>query len=255
MRIAAVIPTALLAAASAAAQASYTLYDHSAGTLPAAQPWLAYADNAFLTGGTVNQTYVAGQGARLTTDAAVAAGYSNFRPTAVLVNPAFPTLDRTAGYRLTWTLQVQQESHTSVNRAGFSTILLSSDHRGIELGFWGNEVWAQEVGFTHAEGAAWNTVQSSEYTLTIQGNSYRLDANGSQLLTGSVRDYSASGVPYSLANYLFFGDDTSSAAADITLGRVSLLTPVPEPTGVLAVGVGLAGVVASIRSAVRRSGL
>jgi hypothetical protein len=55
VRIAAVIPTALLAAASAAAQPSYTLYDQTAGTLPATQPWLVYADNAFLTGGSVSR--------------------------------------------------------------------------------------------------------------------------------------------------------------------------------------------------------
>jgi hypothetical protein len=239
-------------AASSPAQSTYTLYDPTTGTLPAAQPWLAYADNALLTGGTVSQTYVAGQGVRLTTDNPVAAGYSNYQPIGGLKNSSFPVLDRTAGYRLTWTAQVHQEAHTSTDRAGFSTILLSSDRHGVELGFWGNEVWAQNAGFTHGEGAAWNTGQATEYALTVQGDTYRLDANGGLLLSGTLRDYSSFGVPYNLPSYLFVGDDTSSASADVTLGRVTLLTPVPEPTGALVAVVGLTASAAGLRRLRRR---
>ncbi|MFO0808913.1 MAG: PEP-CTERM sorting domain-containing protein [Gemmataceae bacterium] len=235
----------LLTASPAVAQPLYTLYDPTAGTLPAAQPWLVYADNAILNGGVVSQSYMPGQGAHLTTDAVVAAGYSNYQPLPmVLKNAAFPVLDRTAGFRLNWTVQVQQESHTSVNRAGFSAILLANDRRGIELGFWTTEVWAQEAGFTRAESAAWNTGQPTDYSLTILGNTYQLTANGTPLLTGPLRDYSSSGAPYNLPNYLFLGDDTSSAAADVTLGRVTVLSPVPEPSGLLLGGLALVGIVA-----------
>ncbi|MFO0852386.1 MAG: PEP-CTERM sorting domain-containing protein [Gemmataceae bacterium] len=239
---AAVAALVLLTAAPAVAQTTTTLYDPTAGTLPAAQPWLTYADNGFLTGGTASQTYVSGQGARLTTDAAVSAGYSNYLPLPpILKNAAFPVLDRTAGFSLSFTVQVHQETHASANRAGFSTILLANDRQGIELGFWQNEVWAQAVGFTRAESAAWDTTQATDYALTVQGGTYQLTANGSPLLTGSVRDYSGFGTPYNLPNYLFLGDDTSSAAADVTLGRVTLVTPVPEPTGLLAVGAAVIG--------------
>ena len=252
VRYFAVVSLVTVFAASSPAQTTYPLYDPTAGTLPAAQPWLAYADNAVLTGGTVGQTYVAGQGVRLTTDTAVAAGYSNYLPIGGLKHSSFPVLDRTAGYRLTWTVQVHQEAHTSTDRAGFSTILLSSDRRGVELGFWGNEVWAQNAGFTHGEGAVRNTGQATEYALTIQGDTYRLDANGDLLLTGTLRDYSSFGVPYNLPSYLFVGDDTSSASADVTLGRVTLLSPVPEPTGVLVRVVGLAGTAAGLGRLRRR---
>jgi hypothetical protein len=191
---------------------------------------------------------VPGQGTRLTTDTAVSAGYSNYLPLPpVPKNASFPVLDRAAGFRLSWTAQVHQESHSSVNRAGFSTILLAGDRRGIELGFWANEVWAQEVGFTRAEAAAWGTGQRTDYTLTVLGDTYQLTGNGTPLLTGPLRDYSPSGTPYNLPSYLFLGDDTSSAAADVTLGRVTVVSPVPEPSGLLAVGVALAGVIARRR--------
>ena len=55
-----------LLATAAVAQPLYVLYDPAAGTLPTAQPWLAYADNTPVSGGTATQTFVAGQGARST---------------------------------------------------------------------------------------------------------------------------------------------------------------------------------------------
>ncbi|HET6573667.1 MAG TPA: PEP-CTERM sorting domain-containing protein [Fimbriiglobus sp.] len=248
MRHATVVALGFLLTAPAAAQTTFTLYDPTTGTLPAAQPWLTYADNAILTGGSASQSYVAGQGARLTTDAAVSAGYSNYLPfPPVPKNASFPVLDRTAGFSLSWTVQVHQESHTSADRAGFSTILLASDRRGIELGFWTTEVWAQEAGFTRAEAAVWDTGQRTDYTLTIQGDAYRLTGNGTSLLTGPLRDYSSSSTPYNLPSFLFLGDDTSSALADVTVGRVTVVSPVPEPAGLLAVGAALAWVVARRR--------
>lgn len=254
MRQFAVVALVFLTTSPAVAQTTFTLYDPTAGTLPAAQPWLTYADNAILTGGSAGQAYVSGQGARLTTDAAVAAGYSNYQPLPpALKNASFPALDRAAGFSLSWTAQVHQESHSSVNRAGFSTILLAGDRRGIELGFWANEVWAQEVGFARAEAGTWDTGQRTDYTLTIQGDAYHLTGNGTPLLTGPLRDYSSFGTPYNLPNYLFLGDDTSSAAADVTLGRVTVVSPVPEPSGLLAVGVALAGVIARRRVGTRQS--
>lgn len=237
-----------LSAAPACAQSGYPLYDATLGTLPAGQPWLAYASNGIITGGSAGQSYVAGQGVRLTTDAVVAAGYSNYLPTGVLKNATFPVLDRTAGFRLDWTVQLHQETHASSDRAGFSTTLLSGDRRGIELGFWANEVWVQNGGFTHGESATWNTGQTTNYSLTIQDNSYQLLANGSTILTGSLRDYSSFGTPYNLSNFVFLGDNTSSASADVTLGHVMLFTPVPEPTGLLVGVAVLGGIVARYRN-------
>ena len=71
-----------------------------------------------------------------------------------------------------------------------------------------------------------------------------MSANNTLLLQGSLRDYSAFGVPYSLRNYLFLGDDTSSAAANILLGEVILNTnepaSVPAPPVMLLLLSGLA---------------
>ncbi len=233
-----------LIAGPAPAQPLYTLYDPAQGTLPAAQPWLAYADDAARTGGTATQSVVAGPGARLVTDAAVSAGYSNYSPLPPAPkNPSFPALDRATGYRLDFTATVSQEAHQTPNRAGFSVILLSRDRRGVELGFWAGEVWAQADSplFTHAEGAAFDTTRPTDFQLSVVGDAYSLTANGRPLLAGPLRDYSASGLPYNLPNYLFLGDDTSSASADVTLGRVSLLVPVPEPAGLPLVAAGLLG--------------
>lgn len=218
-----------------------TLYDGTG--LPAAQPWLAYADNGFLSGGTATQTPVAG-GVNLTTDDAVSAGYGNYFGTA-LKAPAFPALDRTKGFELTFSAQVLSENHSSPDRAGFSVILLGSDLRGIELGFWESEIWAQDApGFTHGAGLAIDTTVAREYQLRIVGDDFTLLSGTNPPLTGAVQDYSASGLPYSLPNFLFFGDDTSSARASTVLGSIVLnsdLSAVPEPSlaGLALLGLGL----------------
>lgn len=216
-----------------------TLYDGTG--LPAAQPWLAYADNAFLTGGTATQTPVAG-GVNLVTDDAISAGYGNYFGPA-LKNPIFPTLDRTKGFELTFSAQVLSENHNNPDRAGFSVILLGSDLRGIELAFWENEIWAQNApGFTHGAGILIDTTVGRDYQLRIVGDDFTLLTGSSTPLTGSVQDYSASGLPYSLPNFLFFGDDTSSARASTVLGSIVLnsdLSAVPEPSTASMVLLGL----------------
>src|SRR5262245_16121510 len=55
LRQVAFVVLGFLTTSPAAAQTPFTLYDPTAGTLPAAQPWLAYADNAILTGGSASQ--------------------------------------------------------------------------------------------------------------------------------------------------------------------------------------------------------
>ncbi|MEQ1826985.1 MAG: hypothetical protein ABL921_13605 [Pirellula sp.] len=209
-----------------------TLYD-GAG-LPANQSWLAYTS----IGGAATQSSVAG-GVRLQTDLQSQSGYSNYTILSTLKNAAFPTLNRSVGFELSFSLAIASESHSNNDRAGFSTILLGSDRRGIELGFWNNEIWAQSSSplFQHAEGVAVNTSVVRNYRLQILNDVYTLMDGNNLLLSGAVRDYTAfngapGGVPYSLANYAFLGDDTTSGAADITLGMVTLqsnLSAVPEP--------------------------
>ena len=139
-------------------------------------------------------------------------------------------LDRAAGFTLQFTVQIRQEARNNANRAGFSVILLAEDLRGIELAFWPDKIWAQADSplFTHAEEAPYDTTSGLiVYDLTIVTDTYSLAANGTAVLTGPVRDYTAweppiSGAPdpYETPNLIFLGDDTGSAAAEVWLQNV-----------------------------------
>ena len=217
-----------------ASVAGIVLYDDSVSQLPQDQAWLIYGAN-----GSTSQIVVPGTGVRLTTSEAVAAGYSNKDALGVLKNPGFPTLDRHQGFTLDFELQIHSESHSSGDRAGFSAIALGSDGMGIELGFWEGQVWAQSASplFTKAETALFDTTAAEvEWSLSILGSSYSLFGDSSLVLSGSLRDYSAIGIPpYTGSNFLFLGDNTSSASADFTLGSVRL-SAVPEPSSCLVAG-------------------
>lgn len=222
--------------------AQTTLYNETLGNFPADQGWFLYLTNSPAD---ASQTYVPGQGTELVTINSAMAGYFNKNPiTGSLVNPAFPVLNRSAGFRISWDLLISSETHSSNDRAGFSIIALASDSRGIELGFWNNEIWAQNDApiFTHGEGVTFTTTTHTHYDLNILGNNYDLYGNGLPIRTGPLRNYASFGLPYTNTNFLFLGDDTSSANADITLGRVSLLTAVPEPVTWISLSCLLVGV-------------
>jgi len=108
--------------------------------------------------------------------------------------------------------------------------VLGSDKKGIELGFWTNAVWAQSDSplFTHAETTNLNTTAAAvDYALSIGPTHYALFTNGVPVLSGPVRDYTAfTGPvdPYETPNFLFFGDNTSSAQAASALKRYVLVT-------------------------------
>ncbi|MCI0552452.1 MAG: hypothetical protein L0287_15995 [Anaerolineae bacterium] len=154
--------------------------------------------------------------------------------------PGFPLLDRATGFQVNFSVQVENESHSNNNRAGFIMIILGKDARGIELAFWENELWVQNDDikgglFTHGEGAIFNpTVSLIDYQLTIANDTYTLTANGASILTGPLRDYSnfeGFPDPYQTPNFLFIGDNTTSAQARIRLGYVSVTGTEPiSPT-------------------------
>ena len=153
-----------------------------------------------------------------------------------------PPLEREKGYSVQFTVQLVEEVHSGPNRAGFSLLVLSADLQGIELGFWANEIWAQEGGkenlFTHAEGIAFDTAGSlTAYELQILDDAYTLSVDGSPILTGPIRDYTAfEGFidPYETPNLLFLGDDSTTSQANVNIAYVALetifittLTPTP----------------------------
>jgi hypothetical protein len=219
-----------------AAAAPLVLYDGALNTLPDAQGF------TFLALSSVSPT-VSGGATILDTSGSKStfAGYFS-KPTPQLV------LDRVIGYTVSFTAQVELEDHAGSDknsdgiddRAGFSLIVLSSDKRGIELGFWKDRIWAQEGGagstlFTQAEHAPFDTQsEPTPYTLIVQAETYTLSSNGTPILSGNLRDYTAAtGLinPYATPNLLFLGDDTSSASAKIQLAYVAA-GPInaPEPT-------------------------
>lgn len=224
-----------------------TLYDGASGVTPdqynAPSQWLNFG---YLNGGTQS---VSGGLTNLNTTSSNAAyaGYSNYNvanppvsssiitPTT-LVNSSFPSLNRNAGYNLNFTARINSQANDGTNgpyRAGFSVIVLSSDKQGIEIGFRNNDIFAQvNSSFNSISPAEQITSVNSllsnltTYNLNVSGNSYTLTSNATNLLSGLLRDYTtASGFGsdvYKTSNFLFLGDDTTSARANIDLKSITL---------------------------------
>jgi hypothetical protein len=239
-------------ATQAGVQRTLLLYDGDSGAIPDAQ-MMSFFD--FPPGDTI-QTY---ENSSTTLDTTKSGNdtYAGWTSNAAST-PGFPNLSRATGFQLDFTLQVESESHTSNHRAGFSIILLSEDARGIELAFWENEIWTQNDDatgglFTHGESASFPTKSGViHYQLIIIGDTYTLTANSMPILNGPLRDYSKfEGFPdpYQSPNFLFLGDDTTSAQARIRLSHLSVTgteraaptmdatpsntpTPIPTPTAV-----------------------
>lgn len=209
------------------------LYDAALAALPNAQGWLSFG-KALLGSQTLTS-----QGVLLSSlpQLAGAAGFSNISAlTPFLMNPSFPQLDPTRGFALNFRLRILDEQHNADNRAGFSAILqgMGAAPLGIELGFWrdriasllGGDAPLQTVG-------AWvgglDLTASTAFSLRIVDQTFYLMADNRLLLSGPVQDYSKATVtnllpinPYRLANFIFLGDNTTSAGANVELGTVSL---------------------------------
>ena len=177
-----------------------------------------------------------------TTSSALQDGYARIEP----------LLRSDLGFRIDFTAKVEGETHGNNNRAGFSVIVTDQNKHGIELGFWTDHVWAQNFEllngtvptFTHGTDATFITTDMTDYSLTVVGGHYRLTTGGTEVLAGDTVFYDAPGLlnsdlPYRTPNVLFFGDDTTSAAAKFDLKSVSVIT-VPEPATLSFLGLGVA---------------
>lgn len=236
----------LLGAAMAAAATfgnATVLYDGASGVLPDHASW------GWSYGATGGSTSAAGGVATLDTTANIgfSAGWGRVSPFV---------LDAATGFRVTFDLRIEAEDHSSptadkngdglADRAGFSVIVLGSDQKGVELAFWNDEVWAQQDSplFIHSpssERASWATGAMTAYELTMVGSTYTLKANGGQILTGARKDYTAfAGFPdpYETPNFLFFGDNTTSASGRAAIRSIGA-APVPEPATLAVLAVGL----------------
>jgi len=219
------------------ANALVVLYDASLGTTPSQQGWFYQSGGApetFADGATTLDT---------TANKSISSGYFASQAGFFGSTAPVPVLDRASGYTLTFAVQVQQEDHTGSDkngdtvgdRAGFSLIVLSSDKKGVELGFWEDQIWIQNDGaaepptgtlFTHGEGATYNTTTGPiHYTLSIQGGTYQLSSGCATILRGNIRDYTAfNGPPYTTSNFVFFGDDTTSASGRMRIALMQVAT-------------------------------
>ncbi|MBL8233904.1 MAG: PEP-CTERM sorting domain-containing protein [Bryobacterales bacterium] len=232
--------------------ATITLYNGALNTSPSTQGFL------FSSGGGTESLGGGGVTYSSLTNDAIQGGYTRL-----------VTQNAVAGYTIRFDLQVIAEDHSNVNaqnntgvdniadRAGVSLILLNSGGTGIELGFWTDEIWAQNDGpvkadpvtaptgtrFTHGEGAAFNTTALTRYDLSVVGSTYALYAGGNfsaPVLSGSLRNYSPEGLPYTLPNFLYLGDNTTSARGSLRLNLMEISdTAVPEPG---TMGLMLAGI-------------
>ena len=231
--------------------ATVLLFDGNTGPVP--------GQLLFASGGGGSQSFgTDGVTLDSTSDNDVQAGYTNWAelpPFPPFILPSID-LDRSAGVTVDFEVRINQEDHgTDNDRSGFVAIVVTNDRQGVELSFWKDagagmgEIWAQEIGFNHSttESVPYDTSTSSTtYSLHILGLGYSLLANGAPLLSGSLRDLSGvvMDVPdvYDIPNFLFFGDNTTSAQANVTLGDIALTTPVPLPPSIalmLAACIGL----------------
>jgi hypothetical protein len=246
--LAVMVVVAALGAASPARATTTMLYDGAvAGQTLSDQGSFTY--QTYPSPPVFATTFYAAGGTTLRTTGAAAESAGYYTPAGTL-----PALSRTAGYTLTFTVRVVDEVHQSPDRAGFSALILGDDSWGVELGFWGNEVWAQNDGrndptvgaglWTHGEGATLNTTAGLvSYSVVVKGDDYSLLADGAQVLTGPLRKYAPlpaevlanplRGV-YHIPNLVFLGDNTSTSAAEVRLTRVEIAlastTPPPSPS-------------------------
>ncbi|GIK38211.1 MAG: hypothetical protein BroJett011_20440 [Chloroflexota bacterium] len=226
------------------------LYDGALGGTPDTQGFF------YLPVGQASTTWAGGITTLNTfTDTTTQAGYANAIPPLLPVPLSFPILDRATGYTLRFSAQVISEDHPLASsdrngdglgdRAGFNVIAISSDgQQGIELGFWTDQIWAQNGGaaepppnsntlFTHGESASFNTTAGLiPYELRVLGSAYSLTVGSTEILSGSLRDYTAfNGSPdvYETPNFIFFGDNTGSAKAIVKLSHISVITNAALP--------------------------
>ena len=196
-----------------------TYYDATLGTVPETQGW------AYIALGLGTAKSLSGDSVLLDTSAQAnnQAGWSGI---------AVPPLDRNLGFTLLFTVQLNDEAHNNDSRAGFSIIVLGSDTNGIELAFWTNTIFAQGGPpnlFVHSEDVTFTpTGGFVDYALTLRGTNYVLRANGTPILSGPARDYTSFNGPinpYRIPNFIFFGDDTTSASASVSVRRLEVVRP------------------------------
>lgn len=220
-------------------------YDAAFGTTPDQQSMEFEESDGFSLSSDAEQFYI--DGATTLSTTITMGDYAGYG----ILPENSPTLVAADGFKMTFTVQVTDETHNRAERSGFSVILLDNTAKGIELGFHENVIYAREGNganlFGYAEDVAFDTTNKTVYELAILNNTYTLFASGSAILTGAIRDYSDNEPPlaiipdpYEEPNFIFLGDNTTSASGVIrlwyvatTLGSVTpaTVTPTVSVTG------------------------
>ncbi|MBW4563315.1 MAG: PEP-CTERM sorting domain-containing protein [Mojavia pulchra JT2-VF2] len=247
-----IVGLTLLMTANRSMAGVITLYDGSSGVTPDQYNSPELNNSPALTFGSPNGGTQSASGGitnlNTTFNNGIYAGYSNYNvanpptsPSSVitpttLVNPLFPALDRNAGYNLSFRVRINSQANDGTNgnyRAGFSVIVLGSDKQGIEIGFRNDDIFSQASSSFNSIGEQVTGVSSllsnlTTYNLNVSGNSYTLSSGATNLFSGLLRDYTtASGFGsdvYRTSNFVFLGDNTTSARANIDLQSVGLIT-------------------------------
>lgn len=222
----ALLQPCLLSAQFTYSDASKTnLYDASLGTHPDGQGWL-FVSNLFDESETVRFTENGLHSFNTLADISEQSGYFGIN------HPGIDLLMKEQGLNLIFDLQIIDENSLSVNRGGFSIILLTDDLLGLELVFKKDSIWVYTSDFLIGEVQPVNTASDlSEYSISITEGEYEIFIDGILQLNGPLRDYSGFGPPYNIPNFIFFGDNTSSAGVHIHLSQIILETDkyIPEP--------------------------
>jgi hypothetical protein len=177
-------------------------------------------------------------------------GGSVIYPT-VPINSSFPILERQAGYNLSFTAKMDSQTNNGMNgplRAGFNLLVISSDQMGIEIGFRNPNTQNQTPDIFSQDNASFNAIGEinsdlggilnnfTTYDLQVSGDQYRLSTGSTLLLNGNLRNYSSSvgfgSAVYRTPNFLFLGDNTTSAGGTTQLQSLNV-TNVPEPLTIL----------------------
>ena len=227
-----------LLAAAFAAQVSaepVILYDGNLPSLPEDQGWIYRLDPPIRNQS--RQVLVDGAfNLNTSRNLADRAGYFVRLPPMETHPQAPEALNRQRGYRIGFTLRILSERRAAPNQeAGFSLIALSRDLLGVDLGFGVGEVFARSASFDRAEENRALPFpidrEYADFALDMRENEYRLSANGREILSGSLRNYSDAGEPHTVPNLLFFGDNSESAGASVNLRRfwIDTDTSAPQP--------------------------
>lgn len=218
----------------AAAQIAF----YAGAGLPSAQGWSTLSLGTAGSGTLVDQTYVLDS---------TGVGVDTWGHARISPVP----LDGSAGYMVNFAIRVPIQSNSNPDRAGFSMLFVGNDPtQSIELAFRTQEVFAYEYvngAFVQGASAAFNVgFTQHSYTLSVANGAYSLSAMGNVLISGSLQHYASPTIPYAIPNFMFFGDNTSSASAVAEVNFIDVVA-VPEPRAALMLLAGLGLVALRVR--------